>query len=34
MSEINVWDNVQNNINTKYMADNKGKKTSSKTVYN
>ena len=35
MSAINVWDNVQNDFNIKYMADNKQrKKTSWKTVYN
>ena len=35
MSAINVWDNVQNYFNIKYMANNKRKKeTSWKTVYN
>ena len=34
MSAINVWDNVQNDFNTKYMANNKRKKTSWKTIYN
>ena len=35
MSEINVWYNVYNDFNVKYMANNKQKKeTSWKTVYN
>ena len=35
MSAIKVWDNVQNDFNVEYMANNKRKKeTSWKTVYN
>ena len=30
MSAINVWDNVQNDFNIKYMANNKQKKTHGK----
>ena len=34
MSAINVWDNVQNDLNIKYMANNKREKISWKTIYN
>ena len=34
MSAINVWDNVQNDFNIKYMADNEWGELSQKTVYN
>ena len=34
VSAINFWDNVHNDFNIKYMANNKRKKPSQKTVYN
>ena len=34
MSAINIWDSVHSDFNIKYMANNKRKKPSRKTVYN
>ena len=34
VNAFNVWDNVQNDFNIKYMADNEWGELSQKTVYN